>query len=349
MAKARIMVVDDSAPIRRMLSETLSADPGLEVVAAAKDGQAALDRLADTPVDALVLDVEMPVLDGLATLRELRKTHPRLPVVMFSTLTERGSAATIDALLLGANDYFPKPAVGSLEASLAVVREQLIPKLKALVAARAAPPPRGGLPPTNAAARPAAFVAIGASTGGPNALAAVFAALPASLAAPIAVVQHMPPMFTKLLADRLAVLSPVRVSEAVEGQPFEPGMALVAPGGFHLEVVRVGVQLRARLTEGPLENSCRPAVDVLFRSAAATFGAGALGVVLTGMGTDGEKGAAAIRLAGGQVAVQDEASSVVWGMPGSVVRAGHAHAVVPLPGIAAEIIRRTARPAEVRR
>jgi two-component system, chemotaxis family, protein-glutamate methylesterase/glutaminase len=304
--------------------------------------------------DLITLDIDMPEMDGLAALRELRKTYPKLPVIMFSTLTERGAAATLDALALGANDYVTKPSnVGSATAALERIREELIPKIKAhcphvsLSSSATTSWPR----PAAAATRwrspepqrteaPAEIVAIGVSTGGPNALAEVIPQLPASLPVPVVIVQHMPPIFTKLLAERLAAKSQIHVAEGRPGEVLEPGWAWLAPGDFHMAVQRTkgGVQLITH--RDPPENSCRPSVDVLFRSVAEVFGPGVLGVVMTGMGQDGLRGSERIREAGGLVLVQDEATSVVWGMPGFVAQAGLAEKVLPLDRIAAEMVLR---------
>ncbi|WP_148204594.1 protein-glutamate methylesterase/protein-glutamine glutaminase [Acidothermus cellulolyticus] len=335
-----VLIVDDSVVIRRMLAAVLDEDPELEVVGTAANGRIALDKLPQLRPDAVVLDVEMPVLDGLATLRELRRTHPRLPVIMFSTVTERGAQATLDALAAGASDYVTKPSkVSSVAASIARVRDDLIPKIKALVAAR-----RGEARPTSADVRlapapPAApgmveALAIGCSTGGPDALASVVAHLPADLGVPVFVVQHMPPLFTKLFAERLDRNCPMQVREAVDGEPAVAGRIYVAPGDTHLVVRRRAGQVVVHLTKEPPENYCRPSVDVLFRSVASVYGARALACVLTGMGRDGLKGAERIHAAGGQIIVQDEATSVVWGMPGAIAAAGLASAVLPLPQIA---------------
>jgi two-component system chemotaxis response regulator CheB len=366
MAKSRVMIVDDAAVFRRLLAEVVNADPDLEVVAAAPNGRVALEKLETTAVDAVVLDVEMPELDGIATLKELRKRFPRLPVVMYSSLTERGAEATLDALSLGANDYCAKPNSPSLDASLAVVREQLVPKLKAFIAREAArsrsalfgrsAPARTSVTSTVAprnpsvAAAPVELLVIAASTGGPDALLKLFAALPAELPVPVAVVQHMPPMFTRLLAERLAAQSRIPVSEAVEGRDLRHGEAIIAPGDFHLEVERRAGGFVARLHQAAPENSVRPAADVLFRSAAAAGGAGTLAVVLTGMGQDGKIGASAIVNAGGRVFAQDEATSVVWGMPGAVAKSGLAEAILPLGELAGAILRRLdfRRPGEPR-
>jgi two-component system chemotaxis response regulator CheB len=351
VAKIRILIVDDAVVFRRLLSDELSKDPALEVVGTAANGKIALQRLPQVNPDLVILDVEMPELDGLQTLKELRKTYPRLPVIMFSALTERGAEATLDALALGATDYFTKPTSGcGVDASLQVIREQLVPEIKALCAAalaRAAPPkptapqPLGKSTPGLATrTTPVDVVAIGTSTGGPNALAELFGQLPAGFPVPMLLVQHMPPMFTRLLAERLTAHSALRVEEASPGGVLQPGHAWVAPGDYHMLVVRDGRQLRVRTNQDPPENSCRPAADVLFRSVAQTFGPAALAVILTGMGQDGLRGCEAIRDAGGQVLAQDEATSVVWGMPGAVARAGLADRVLPLSMIAGEIVRR---------
>ncbi|MBN9521489.1 chemotaxis-specific protein-glutamate methyltransferase CheB [bacterium] len=343
MPAIRVLIVDDSAVFRRAVAGELSADPALEVVGTAANGRIALAKLAQTVPDLVVLDVEMPELDGLATLREIRKTHPKLPVIMFSAVTERGAAATLDALALGATDYFPKPAptAGGLDASLRVIREDLIPGIKALCARPATPPPPS---PPPAGVVPATgridVVAVAASTGGPNALAELFAGFPADLPVPVVIAQHMPPMFTRQLAERLSVRFAVRVEEGRAGGALPPGHAWIAPGDYHLVVVRDAAGVRVAVNQEPPENSCRPAADVLFRSVAAAFGPAALGVVLTGMGQDGLRGCEAIRAAGGRVIVQDEATSVVWGMPGAVARAGLADRVLPPAQLAHEVVRR---------
>jgi two-component system chemotaxis response regulator CheB len=346
--KIRVLVVDDSAVFRRLLTEALAGDPALDVVGTAANGRMALARLPQVAPDIVILDVEMPEMDGLAMLAELRKTYPRLPVIMFSALTERGAQATLEALSLGATDYFTKPQCGGMEASLDVIRHQLIPEIKTLCAPkpRQVADPRGGsgscravLSP-RAASGPIQVLALATSTGGPNALADVFGKLPADFAVPIVLVQHMPPMFTRLLAERLTAHSAIRVQEGSSGTLLESGQAWIAPGDHHMVLVRDGGKVRLLLNQDPPENSCRPAADVLFRSVASVFGVSALAVVLTGMGQDGLRGCEAIRAAGGQVVVQDEASSVVWGMPGHVVRAGLADRVMPLCAIGDEIVQR---------
>lgn len=353
MTPINVLVVDDSVVVRRMVTSILDGDPDIRVVGTAPNGRIALDKVLQVAPDILTMDVEMPELDGIATVRELRKTHTSLPVVMFSTLTERSASATLDALAAGANDYVCKPAnVGSVPEAMAAIREQLVPKIKALVPRRGVAPAPGVAPLARPAGRPLAgggapapaptgridVLAIGSSTGGPDALAAVVPALPASLAVPVVITQHMPPVFTRLFAQRLDAKSALRVKEAEEGDPVVPGTVLIAPGGLHLEVVRRGPSVVAHLTEAPPENFCRPAVDVMLRSVVATYGANVLSVVLTGMGSDGARGCEVVRQAGGEVVAQDEATSVVWGMPGAVTQGGHAHRVLPLPGIASDII-----------
>jgi two-component system chemotaxis response regulator CheB len=346
MAPIRILVVDDSVVIRKLLSDTLSGDPALEVVGAASDGRIAMAKIALLKPDLVTLDVEMPVMNGLETLAALRKLYPKLPVIMFSTLTERGAAATLDALSLGASDYATKPSnTGSPAVAIERIRTELIPKIKALCGT--APlkllPLPGSRPASKVRIRSnprIEIVAIGTSTGGPNALAEVLPRIPDDFPVPIVVVQHMPPIFTRLLAERLTSRSAIPVEEGRTGAILSPGHAWIAPGDFHMKVIRAGVDWRLNLNQAAPENSCRPAVDVLFRSVAAAYGANVLGVVMTGMGSDGVLGAQDIRDAGGEVIIQDEASSVVWGMPGLVHASGLADAVYPLDHLATEITRR---------
>jgi two-component system chemotaxis response regulator CheB len=343
------MVVDDAVVIRRLVSDALAADPEVEVVGTAPNGRLALAKLPQLKPDVITLDVEMPELDGIETVAEIRKVYPRLPVIMFSTLTRRGGEATLDALARGATDYVTKPAnVGSVTAALEQVRGDLLPKIKLHHARATRPPAPPSVLPSAPVTTPAGpppvvrAVVIGVSTGGPNALAAVLPSLPADLPVPVLVVQHMPPVFTQLLAQRLDGQCRVRVGEAVEGQPIEAGRVWIAPGDFHMTVATRPVGPVLRLDQGPPENSCRPAADPLFRSAAAVYGAGVLAVVLTGMGQDGLRGCEAVARAGGRVLAQDEATSVVWGMPGFVARAGLAERVLPLPLVGPEIARRLA-------
>jgi two-component system chemotaxis response regulator CheB len=353
MHKIRVLLVDDSVVVRRVVGELLTAEPGLEVVGTAPDGRIALDKAARTNPDVVVLDLEMPGMDGLQTLAALRQSHPSLKVILFSQHTRQGAAVTLEALAQGASDCVAKPEnAGGMAGALRQVREQLVSKIRQFAPGSrvrqnaGATDPRSGERGANWELAPQArldVVVVGVSTGGPNALATIVPALPADLPVPVLIVQHMPPLFTRLLAERLAAQASLAVQEAAGDEVLLPGQVWLAPGDHHLEMTRVGEEVRLRLHRGPMENSCRPSADVLFRSAAATCGAGVLAVVLTGMGQDGLRGAAAVRQAGGQVLAQDEASSVVWGMPGQVVRAGLAERVLPLGDIAGEIVRRAER------
>ncbi len=316
-------------------------------------------------LDAITLDIEMPEMDGLQTLRELRRRGVITPVIMFSTLTERGALATLDALAAGADDYVAKPAnVGSVQESMLRIRLEVIPKIKALCWKLKTP--RSPLPPDapagiiHSSAKPFEFTAppapsplvtnqrvdvlvIGTSTGGPNALAEVIPHLPERFPVPVVIVQHMPPTFTRFLAERLGATSSLIVQEAVSGTLIEPGHAWIAPGDFHMILRREDSSVRLGVFQSPPENSCRPSVDVLFRSAADVFGPNVLALIMTGMGQDGLRGCELIKEAQGQIIVQDEASSVVWGMPGYVAKAGLADCILPLTEIANEIVRRVQR------
>jgi two-component system chemotaxis response regulator CheB len=473
----RILVVDDSVVIRKLLTTTLEEVAGMEVVATAALGRVALAKIPQCQPDIVILDVEMPEMDGIETLRQIRKLAPRLPVIMFSTRTERGAAATVEALTAGASDYVAKPSnVGNVGLAMQRVREELIPKIQALTGGKrsarstTAPPPvasaratlaagMSALAPASApvvsrtatptfagmaplaptvvmpalapatAAMPALapattampalapattampalapattampalapattampalapattatpalpattrmpaliqprrsgttaapdpirlvrsvgprppveIVAIGASTGGPNALAQLLAQLPAEFPVPIVIVQHMLATFTRHFAERLAAQCRIQVVEANAGDVLAPGRAYLARGDYHLTVDRKAGRALVAMNQGEVENFCRPAVDVLFRSVAQGYGPGALAVVLTGMGHDGLLGCGAIRDAGGDVIVQDEASSVVWGMPGFVARAGLASQVLAIDALGGEVRRRVA-------
>jgi two-component system chemotaxis response regulator CheB len=349
-SKIRVLVADDSVVVRRSIARALESEPDFEVVATLANGAQAVARLEVVAVDAVVLDIEMPEFDGLSALRRIRAKWPKLPVIMCSTLTERGAATTFEALSAGATDYLTKPTGASSYAeAIAALREQLVRKIRAVVTPRRRSirplttfPPPAAAPARALAPRPAVrpdILAIGCSTGGPNALIDVWRGLPSTFPTPIVIVQHMPPVFTRMLAERLSALGGVPVKEGVEGEILPRGEARIAPGGFHMELVRSGEQVRVHLHEGPPENSCRPAVDVLFRSVAHTYRSGAYGLVLTGMGQDALIGSRAIVDAGGAVIVQDEASSVVWGMPGFVARAGLAREVLPVSQIASTMLR----------
>jgi len=346
MPKLRVLIVDDAVVVRRILTDAMSAEADLEVFTAA-NGRIALAKLQQVNPDIVTLDMEMPEMDGLTALKELRKTYPKLPVIMFSTLTERGAGATLDALAAGANDYVTKPAnVGSVAIAIQRIREELIPKIRALCG-RATHSTTG----TTVAARrivarapksaePIEVVAIGVSTGGPNALSVVLPMLPREFPVPIVIVQHMPPVFTKLLAERLKAQSAIGVAEGAAGMAVGAGKAIIAPGGMHMVVERKMGRVTVEVNMEPPLNSCRPSVDALFNSVVSVYGGRTLLVVMTGMGNDGLRGCELGREAGAQVVVQDEATSVVWGMPGYVARANLADAILPLNEIAGEIVRR---------
>lgn len=356
MSRIRVLVVDDSVVIRKIVSDLLAEDPDIEVIGTAVNGRAGVQKAAMLKPDLVTMDIEMPEMNGIEAVRELRSQGMKMPVIMFSTLTERGAVATLDALAAGASDYVPKPAnVGSVGRSMEQVREALIPRIKSLVPLRggsATASAPAGVPAVKApppvlrkpAVRPAAghkLLVIGSSTGGPEALASLFGTLP-SLPVPVAVVQHMPPLFTRQFAARLDRQFGFSVVEAEHGQDMGPGQVFIAPGDFHLEVVNGSRGLVTKLTQAPPENYCRPAVDVLFRSAVAAVGSSLLGVVLTGMGSDGAAGSRVIVDHGGSVLAQDQATSVVWGMPGAVAAAGLAEQILPLNAIGPEIVRRLA-------
>ena len=360
MKKIRVLIVDDSAVIRKVLKDLIEADPELEVAGTAANGKLALEQLELLKPDIVTLDIEMPEMDGLQTVQEIRKRDRSTPVIMCSSLTATGATHTLDALSFGANDYVTKPSSHGIN-TREVVGEDLIRKIKGLasplaqalrvsvpksvapesiekLAAGATRVIEGGAP----LSKNFGVVAIGVSTGGPNALQELLPKLAANLSVPILIVQHMPPLFTKLLAERLSAQSSVPVQEAVEGQEVKPGHVYIAPGGLHMEVKRVLGRTILTLHEGPSENSCRPAVDVLFRSVAKVYGPDALGVILTGMGQDGLIGCQHIKEAGGSIVAQQKEGCAVWGMPGAVVDAGLTSSVLSLDAIASEIAARGA-------
>jgi two-component system, chemotaxis family, protein-glutamate methylesterase/glutaminase len=355
MSNIRVLIVDDAVMIRTRLSKILTLDPDIEVVGTAASGKIALAKLLPLKPDIVILDVEMPELDGLQTLAQIRQTHPKLPIIMFSTTTTRGATATLDALTLGASDYVAKPSqLSNIEEITQYLQSNLIPKIKALSLKITQPiSPTSPVPsqifptPTFSHSRVGHvrvdIVAIGVSTGGPNALATLLAMMPENFPVPIVIVQHMPPMFTALLAERLTAKCLLPVREAASGEVLQPGTVWLAPGDYHLSLNRSAAGVLLSLDQSPLQNSCRPSVDVLFKSVAQIYGNRALGVILTGMGQDGLRGCESIYAAQGQILAQDEASSVVWGMPGFVVKAGIADAVIPLEQVMPEILCRVNR------
>ena len=350
MSRIRVLVVDDAVAVRRLVCDALGADSAIEVVGTAENGRVALARVPQLKPDVIVLDLEMPVMSGLETLVELRRAHPKIAVIIFSADSRPGAEATLEALWLGANDYVTKSSAHSPSQAVRHIHAELVPRIKALCmhllerpAEKRPARPRDGRGRAVLPGPRARLVAIGASTGGPNALARLLPSLPADFSAPIVVVQHMPPMFTRFLAERLSARSEIEIAEAVDGDVLHPGKAWIAPGDHHMTLGRAGTDICIRLDQGPPVHSCRPSVDRLFRSVAAVAGGAALGVIRTGMGQDGRAGCESVVEAGGRVIAQDAATSVVWGMPGMVARAGLAERVLPLDEIADEILRRVGR------
>lgn len=355
MTKIRVLVVDDTAVMRKLVSEVIERDPELEVAGVASNGKIALQRVSQVNPDAITLDVEMPEMDGIEMVRELRKSYPKMPVIMLSSHTIRGAESTFEALKSGANDYVAKPSTkDGFPATIEQLSKDLLPRIKAFFkktaltapAARVARPPiqRSPIVPTGKVD----IVAIGVSTGGPNALAEVFSAIKEPLPVPVVVVQHMPPLFTKALAERLDKASVLSICEGEHGQLLEPGNVYIAPGGKHMETRRAGTRMELVLHEGPPENSCRPAVDVLFRSVAKSYGGSILAVILTGMGRDGFLGTREICDQGGSAIAQDESTSVVWGMPSFLVKEGLVETGTPLSQIAPAIEQRVSKSFQIR-
>ena len=346
--RIRVLVVDDSVVIRRLITHVLEEESSIEVIGVAANGVIALERIAQLSPDVVTLDIEMPEMDGIEALHRIRRDYPQTRVIMFSTMTELGAEMTLTALSAGADDYITKASnEGSLDRSMLRLRSELVPKIKQFFTfeKERKHPLTGYLHPPAAQIQrfrtPPKVLAIGVSTGGPAALAAVLPTLPANFPLPVLVVQHMPPLFTRLLADRLRSLCSLPVEEAVHGARVGGGKILVAPGDFHLRVSSHGNGVYAMLDTGPPLNSCRPSVDALFASVAEVYGGSALAAILTGMGQDGLRGAGMLKARGATILAQDEASSVVWGMPGAVVSAGLADRILPLDQIIPQVVRIT--------
>jgi two-component system chemotaxis response regulator CheB len=364
------MVVDDSAIVRGLIIRMLEGEPSIAIAASVGNGAAAVAQFErDRSIDVIVLDIEMPVMDGLEALQRLVALEPCVQVVMASTLTQRNAEVSLKALQAGAADYVPKPTTQRLSGAQDFARE-LVAKVKVLGARRrqidretgrrrgvtpAAVSSLRSAPKAPAPARPAIalrpatgarpdVIAIGCSTGGPQALQTLFAGLRAGgLAQPILITQHMPAMFTTILADHLQKQSGRPCSEATDGTPLVPGQIVVARGDWHMRVESRGAHAHVvRCSQEPPENFCRPAVDPMLRSVAQVYGSRVLAVILTGMGSDGLDGGRAVVAAGGTLLAQDEATSVVWGMPGAVATAGLCTAVLPLGELAAAILKRAA-------
>ncbi len=334
----RVLIVDDSAFMRYTIQRHLDADAAITVVGTAQDGIEALQKIPTLKPDVVTLDVEMPRLDGLSTLERVMKQFPT-PVVMLSSQTAKGAQTTVKSLMLGAVDFVQKPS-GSAETR--AVMAVLVEKVKAAAGVHRTKIEQPVQPPPSishrAALRPFStgdpLVVIGSSTGGPKALQEVVSHLPADLPAPVVIVQHMPAGFTKSLAQRLNDMCPLTVQEAADGDRLAKGLVLLAPGDYHMEI---SDKKRIKLNQGPRRNHVRPAVDITMETAAEQFGPSVVGVILTGMGSDGTDGARRIKANGGHIIAEDEATSVVYGMPRSVVEAGLADVVVPLPDVAQTI------------
>jgi len=347
----RVMVVDDSAIIRGLYTRTLEADPDLRVVSSVSDGKMAISSLKRQEIDVIVLDIEMPVMDGLTALPLLLQAQPKVAVIISSTLTRKNAEVSLRALRIGAKDYITKPTATSETGSAQTFRDELLAKVKVLGRSRRGPPERRILPapvgdPRLAglgrsgapSLRPAVrelpdAIAIGSSTGGPQALFAVLGGLRKELLQPIFINQHMPATFTTILAEHLARISGRPCTEPKDGEAVQAGHIYVAPGDFHMIVEVAGTSRLLRLLKTPPENFCRPSVDPMLRALSQVYGRRLLVIVLTGMGQDGMRGADQVVKSGGMVIAQDEATSVVWGMPGAVVNAGLCSAVLPIEEI----------------
>lgn len=360
----RVMVVDDSIVIRGLISRWLNALDDIEVIVACRNGQDAVDQIAKANVDLVVLDIEMPVMDGLTALPLLLKASPGVRVLMASTLTRRNADISMKALALGATDYVPKPEATKSGHASAEFQEELINRIRAIggkkiglrprPVARAgvsAPTPRGAVSVDGAGGHKADIatvtasrvkpkvLAIGSSTGGPKALFEVFEGLKPILAKmPVVVTQHMPATFTAILAEHISGVTGGRCVEGVNGMKVEAGSVYVAPGGKHMLLKQRGVDVVIKLDDGEPVNFCKPAVDPMLESMVPIYGAGILSCILTGMGHDGCAGAQKVQSQGGTIIAQDEASSVVWGMPGAVAQAGICHKIVPLSQVAKTLV-----------
>jgi len=349
----RVMVVDDSAVIRGLITRILDTDPRLHVVASVSNGQRAVDRVANTEIDVIILDIEMPVMDGLTALPHIVKADPNVKILMASTLTLRNADISMKAMRLGATDYIPKPEASSNINGREEFGRNLLEKVRSLGQARrrarkspsapmAAQSAGAGKATPSITLRPSSrvkprIIAIGSSTGGPQALFTFLSALTKEVKQPIVITQHMPPKFTTILAQHIGQNTGWPTAEASDGMSVEDGTIYVAPGDFHMVAESRGGSTILRLTSEPPENFCRPAVDPMLRSLSAIYGPAILTVILTGMGHDGMKGAQCVVDNGGTVVAQDEASSVVWGMPGAVATNGLCSAVLPLDELAPHV------------
>ena len=346
MPLIRVLIVDDSSVVRRTLKTVLLSDPDFSVVGAGSDGKEGIELALKLKPDLVILDVDMPRMNGLEVLAELKKKNPELAIIMFSSLVQKGSVITLDAISLGADDYFCKPSTGSVEETIELLKKDLLPRLKAIFKKNQS---SSGVIDLPQAAKKVLkehiksitpkILAIGVSAGGPEALKVLLTALP-PLPVPAVITQHMPAGFTKSLADHLNSQTRHPVTEAVDGDTLVLGKFLLAPGDYHMVIEPCLAGNKVRLNQNPPENFCRPAVDPTLRSVAKIYGASALTVILTGMGQDGLEGCKAIHKAGGKILVQDQATSVVWGMPGSVYKEGLAEEALSIHDLSTAIMGR---------
>ena len=346
MPLIRVLIVDDSSVIRRTLKTVLLSDPDFNLVGAGCDGKEGVELALKLKPDLVILDVDMPKMNGLEVLAELKKKNPELPIIMFSSLVQKGSLITLDAISLGADDYFCKPSTGSAEETIELLKKDLLPRLKAVFKKNQSSSGVFNLPQAakkvlkeNIKSVTPKILAIGVSAGGPEALKILLTALP-PLPVPAIITQHMPAGFTKSLADHLNTQTKHPVTEAIDGDTLVAGKFLLAPGDYHMVLEPCLAGNKVRLNQNPPENYCRPAVDPMLRSVAKIYGASALTVILTGMGQDGLEGCKVIHKAGGKILVQDQATSVVWGMPGSVYKEGLAEEALSIHDLALAIMTR---------
>ncbi|GJL66824.1 MAG: chemotaxis response regulator protein-glutamate methylesterase [Nitrospirales bacterium] len=353
MSKIRVLIIDGAVVMRRLISDEVSQDEELEIVGNAANGNIAMLMIERVSPDVVSMSIEMTAMDGMAVVENIRSCYPHLPIILFSTLSQHAAHDTLEALSRGAQDYVTIPTNSQRVAIVRQrVQEELIPKIKSLCAKSShsvlsAPdlsqesvvPSDIPVGETTQQAR-VDVLAIGVSTGGPNALAEVLSQFSKDFPVPIVIVQHMPPIYTHCLSERLSLKCAMPVQEGIAGRSLLPGHIWIAPGDYHMTVVRKGSQVELAVNQGQQENFCRPSVDVLFRSVARVFGHRTLAVLLTGMGKDGLRGCEKVRAKRGHILAQDEVSSVVWGMPGAVVHAGLADCVLPLSKMASEIQRR---------
>lgn len=347
MPSIRVLIVDDSSVVRRILKTVLLSDPDFNLVGAGCDGKEGIELALKLKPDLVILDVDMPIMNGLEVLAELKQQNPELPIIMFSSLVQKGSLITLDAISLGADDYYCKPSTSSPEETIELLKKDLLPRMKAVFKKNQSSSGVYDLPQAVKKIHKQVvksvtpkILAIGISAGGPEALKVLLMALPSPFPVPAIITQHMPAGFTKSLADHLNTQTRHAVTEAVDGETLVNGKFLLAPGDYHMVIEPSLAGNKVRLNQGPAENYCRPAVDPMLRSVAKVYGSSALTVIMTGMGQDGLEGCKVIHKAGGKILVQDKTSSVVWGMPGSVYKEGLADEALSIQDLSTEIMAR---------